>query len=103
MKKLVRDGKVAVLISKGFGAGWYSWHKVKELIFDPDVVKMVELDWPTEGIVTHCEKFYGSDNFYGGVNGLSIQWITEGKIFRIDEYDGSESIITQSEDEWIIA
>jgi hypothetical protein len=27
IKKVIRDGKVAVLISDGYGAGWYSWNK----------------------------------------------------------------------------
>lgn len=26
MKKLIRDGKVAVLVSPGFGAGWSTWN-----------------------------------------------------------------------------
>jgi hypothetical protein len=103
MNKLVRDGKVAVLVSAGFGAGWYTWHHVPELLFDPDVVKMIELDWPHETIKTHCEKFYGKDYFYGGVVGLGIEWIPEGTKFRIDEYDGSETIVTEHQDEWFIA
>lgn len=43
MEKLVRDGKVAILYSKGYGAGWYSWHGIKELIFHPKLIEMVEL------------------------------------------------------------
>ena len=26
MNKVIRDGKVAVLYSPGYGAGWYSWN-----------------------------------------------------------------------------
>ena len=32
MKKLTKDGKVAVLYSPDFGAGWYSWHAIEELL-----------------------------------------------------------------------
>jgi hypothetical protein len=103
MKKLVRDGKVAVLVSSGFGAGWYSWHRIQKLLFDPDIVKMIELDWPHERILSHCEKFYGNDHYYGGVAGLGVYWIAEGTKFRIDEYDGSETLKLQEEEEWIIA
>ena len=103
MKKLVRDGKVAVIISSGFGAGWYSWHSIKELLFDPDVVKMIELDWPSERILAHCEKFYGEDHYFGGVDGLCLCWIPEGTKFRIDEYDGSETLVKITDDEWIEA
>jgi len=103
MRKLVRDGKVAVLVSSGFGAGWYSWHYNKELLFDPDIVKMLELDWPRERVLAHCEKFYGEDFYYGGMEGLSIVWIPEGTKFRIDEYDGSERLVKLTDDEWIEA
>jgi hypothetical protein len=103
MRKLVRDSKVAVLVSSGFGAGWYSWHYSKELLFDPDIVKMLELDWPRERIFAHCEKFYGEDFYYGGIEGLSIVWIPEGTKFRIDEYDGSERLVKLTDDEWIEA
>lgn len=103
MNKLVRDGKVAVLVSAGFGAGWYSWHHIPELLFDPDVVKMIELDWPHDRILAHCEKFYGVDHYYGGVEGLGIHWVPEGEKFRIDEYDGSEHVVLQKDDEWFIA
>jgi hypothetical protein len=37
MQKLIRDDKVAVLVSPGFGAGWYTWHWVEELIYDPSL------------------------------------------------------------------
>jgi hypothetical protein len=42
MKKVIKDGKVAVLYSPGFGAGWYSWHKTEELLYHPKLVEMVE-------------------------------------------------------------
>ena len=38
MEKLVREGRVAVMYSPGFGAGWYSWNHIQygnELVFDP--------------------------------------------------------------------
>ncbi len=43
MEKVIRDGKVAILYSPGFGAGWYSWNTDhKELIFHPKLVELVE-------------------------------------------------------------
>jgi len=38
MNKVIRDGKVAVLISYGFGAGFYTWGAPLEAIFDPKLV-----------------------------------------------------------------
>jgi len=42
MQKVIRDGKVAVLISPGFGGGWHTWNHVDELLFHPVLVNMVE-------------------------------------------------------------
>ena len=39
--RVVRDGYVAVLYSPGYGAGWYSWHRKEELLYDPTIVQMV--------------------------------------------------------------
>ena len=41
MEKLVRDGKVAVLVSDGWGAGFHSWGAPVEAIFDPALVDMI--------------------------------------------------------------
>ena len=42
MNKLVRDGLVAIIVSPGHGAGWYSWHGIEELLFDPSIVTWIE-------------------------------------------------------------
>ena len=37
MNKLIKNGKVAVLYSPGFGAGWFTWNPtMPELIFEPN-------------------------------------------------------------------
>ena len=44
-ERVVRDGRVAVLVSPGFGAGWSTWadRELRErLLFDPEVVAWVE-------------------------------------------------------------
>ena len=91
MKKLIRDGKVAVIYSPGFGGGWYTWHGIKDLIFDPTVVEMIEANTPVDSIVSYCEETYGK-HYYGGVTDLRIEWIKQGSLFRINEYDGSEEV-----------
>lgn len=96
MEKVIRDGKVAVLISTGFGAGWYTWNSNhKELLFSPKIVEMVEQgkanqineDWVRENL--------GIEDIYcGGASDLEIHWLPVGTVFRVDEYDGSESLQT---------
>ena len=51
MEKVIRDGKVAVLISQGWGAGWYSWHRDnQQLLFHPKLVEMVEQNRKNEDL-----------------------------------------------------
>jgi hypothetical protein len=102
MKKVIRDGKVAVLYSPGYGAGWYSWHSIPELIYDPVVVEMVENLTPSEDIVTYCEDRY-PEGYYGGAEDLTIYWINEAEEFIIEQYDGSESIQFKSQMKWLKA
>jgi hypothetical protein len=95
MEKVIRDGKVAVLVSHGFGAGWYTWNTDhKELLFHPKLVDMVEQnrikeinnDWVLENL--------GIDMYAGGSVGLEIHWLPIGTAFDIEEYDGCETIRT---------
>lgn len=104
MDKVVRDGKVAVLVSRGWGAGWYSWHGITELLYDPHIVNLL-LNEPgdvQDAIVKYCEQRY-QDHGFGGVDGLTVVWIPVGEKFVIDEYDGAESVQLQSEMQWLTA
>lgn len=106
MERCVRDGYVAVLVSPGFGAGWSSWlpHELREqLLFDPAVVELVESGAEFSVIEQYCEEVYGSDPYYGGARDLVVQWVPVGARFRIHEYDGSESLVLESEEQWFVA
>ena len=95
MEKVIRNGKVAVLYSPGFGAGWHSWNERKELLFHPKLVEMVENNRQSEITTQWIQENLGINNVYcGGADDLQIEWLDEGTVFEIDEYDGSESIIT---------
>ena len=95
MEKVIRNGQVAVLYSPGFGAGWYSWNSKKELLFHPKLVEMVENNRQSEITTQWIQKNLGIDNVYcGGADNLQIEWLDEGTVFEINEYDGSESIET---------
>ena len=64
MNKVIELGQVAVLVSAPHGAGWYSWHGVQELLFDPVVVDMVRRKVDYHDIIEYCKKTYG-DQYYG--------------------------------------
>ena len=103
MNKVIRNAKIAVLISPGYGAGWYSWNPSHpECLFDPEVVAWVENG--KIGEVPDLEVKYGWDGFFdGGAEDLIIEWVPVGERFRIKEYDGSETIVLEKEERWIVA
>lgn len=107
MNKVVKDGLVAVLYSPGFGAGWYTWNTElgESILFDPGLVDLVLNLRPDDEIEAYCTLKWGSDDgaYFGGVPDLKVAWVPVGTKFRIDEYDGSESVITEDKDEWFIA
>lgn len=101
MNKVIRDGKVAVLISYGFGAGFYTWGAPLEAIFDPKLIELVESE-DFDGAVKYIETTY-PDVYTGGVEDLEVVWVDEGEEFTIEEYDGNESIQFKNETQWITA
>ena len=108
-EKFIKDGKIAVLYSPGFDAGWYTWNKkYPVLLFHPVLVQKV-LDGKqnelTEG--EEVAKLTGeaelSDCFLNGGAKLKIKWLSPGEVFHITEYDGSESIEINGNDNFIEA
>ena len=102
MNKLNEDGRVAVLYSPGFGAGWYTWnYEHPEILFDPAIVKFVEKEkW--DELATYVELKY-PEIYTGGMRELTVEWIPEGALFKVNEYDGSESIELKEGDHWMVA
>ena len=102
MNKLLDNGKVAVLYSPGFGAGWSTWNKgVPEIVFDPAVVAFVENKHWAELQTYVTLKYPGL--YIGGMKDLAVAWLPEGTEFRIGEYDGAESIEIKDNTDWITA
>jgi hypothetical protein len=103
MKKVILDGEVAVLVSPGFGAGWSTWnYQYPEMLFDPKIVAMVETEQSDEAIVEYCKVKY-PEGYFGGVDDLQIVWLPVGTHFRIQEYDGSESLEIREYMHWQVA
>jgi len=99
MNKLIRDGKVAVLVSPGYGAGWSSWNPdTVELLFDPAIVELVEHNKWEELDVYVKLKYPGI--YDGGMRDLEIEWLPVGTEFIIKEHDGAETIEIKSDIIW---
>jgi len=106
MKKLIKDGKVAVLISPGYGAGWSTWvfGNSDELLFDPVIAQMVlnhaDIDEMEEVARLRYPDESGS---FGGLEDLEVHWVDQGTEFIVEEYDGAESIRYKDGFTWSVA
>lgn len=104
MEKYVKDGMVAVIYSPGYGAGWSTWNYEHEELLSMDkriVERVLEVghltkEWLRENIPELADAYI----YDGGVNTPDnfgdrpmIEWVPEGKPFRIHEYDGYEEVI----------
>lgn len=103
MDKFKLNGRVAVLISTGFGAGWSTWNREwPAMLFDPVIVEMIVAGKDSYEIEAVAERRW-PDAYLGGLDGLTVEWIREGVKFRVMEYDGAESILTVEDEGWIVA
>jgi len=101
-EKMVKDGKVAVLISSGYGAGWYTWNSEHEgMLFDADMVAAL-LEGDKDKVCAIAEERY-DDPYTGGIRDLAVVWVDQGDQFEVDEYDGSESLHVIGGREYITA
>jgi len=102
VEKVIRDEKVAVIYSPGYGAGWSTWNTDEDqetLIFSPELVRLIESEVP---ITDKVLKGLFGDNIYNPGN-FRIKWIPVGTAFRINEYDGAESIETYDGERYFTA
>ena len=109
MERVVKDGKVAVCYSPGYGAGWSSWAEdelQETLMFHPAIVNMIlegkqnliDEQWLIENLGKEYEYIYTGD-----VQTLTIEWVPQGSLVRINEYDGYESVEIYDNDNYFIA
>lgn len=101
-EKYTKDGKTAILISEGFGAGWSTWEGSK-LSYDKRVVQKF-LEGASETEMHDFLRSIGYGNVYmGGYKSLTVRWLPVGTKYVIHEYDGAESIRTIDSFEWMTA
>lgn len=103
VEKLFKDGKVAVIYSPGYGAGWSTRNSenADSLVFDRNLAEAV--------IANDLEKVKAialsiDPNMYlGGASKLAVYWLPVGTAFRINEHDGYESVEVLGDVDWMTA
>lgn len=96
-KFVTPDNEVGIIYSPGFGAGWSTW-EMKEnrnrMIKDTRIIKYLYkleyVDYSYDDFMT----MIGFENppYDGGFNSLNLEFVPEGSLFKIREYDGSEYV-----------
>ena len=95
MEKIVRDGKVAVAVSYGYGAGWSTWAGVNPM---DARFNQLFLDGKHDKAAALCKEL--GLGYAGGARDVEIVWVPVGTEFRITEYDGSEGIEYKDDIAW---
>lgn len=104
----------AVLISSGYGSGWSTCNSAyPEIAYDKEVIawyfaltpKYIEQvsirDTEANKFAQRLFKSLGyKDIYFGGLKPNMIKWIPVGSIWRVDEYDGFETIEFLDLREW---
>jgi len=100
--KFIKDNQVAVLYSPGYGAGWSTWcssGQNGEMLYCPELVEALLVGAPYKELVEIATRLF-PEAYLGGLEDLTIEWVTVGQAFKIREYDGSESIEYNNGDSW---
>ena len=106
VEKYYQDGKVAVLISPGYGAGWSTWGR-QELAYDKRVVEFwFEHHNENPNKINGVKELFKSWGYgyvyFGGWCQIELAWVPVGSIIRINEYDGFEELIYLEEDDYFV-
>lgn len=92
--KLIKDGKVAVIYSPGYGAGWSTWAShdgnSQEMVFDRELAEAVLAE--DKAAMKEIADRKWPDAYKGGLNDCMVYWVDHGDRFEIQEYDGHESV-----------
>lgn len=104
VNRYIKDEKVAVAYSPGYGAGWATWANqdvMETLLFHPDIIQMILDDRAEEmnndWLIEHFGETF-KNVYCGGNDQLEVEWLPIGTLFRVHEYDGSESIVILDDD-----
>ena len=108
----------AVLVSHGFGAGWSTWGDAR-LAYDKRIVEfwlahknnrewmesvniMFSANSPAHEEAASFFKSIGYHDcpYMGGFSDIKLHWVLANSKWRIEEYDGAESLVFEENYTW---
>lgn len=94
MDKRIVNGCVGVVITVSYGSDLH-YPQYPHLRFDPKLIDLIVVGLQGDAI-QHIQENY-PDVYNAMRMKLHVQFIPQGKRFRIEEYDGAEHIITEDD------
>lgn len=107
--------KYAVLVARGYGAGFSTWSDYSEIAYDGRII-----EWFLAHDIAYMQKlheyheneeqrealqFFKSIGYnqyicFLGLESCEIKWVPAGALWRMTEYDGAEGIEYQDKQDW---
>ena len=94
--KIVRYGKVAVFYSPEYGSGWSTENDDPWYVFGDAKLLELVVTKDYDGIYDYAEQLFPK-GWNAGFFSLKVDWVDEGSLFYIYEYDGHEVLVQQHE------
>lgn len=88
---------IAVLVSRGWGAGWSTWNN-KEMAYDKRIVEAFLENIKSDKIEELCKEWGYDSCDAGGWSDVRLEWVPVGEKYYIYEYDGAETLVRE---EWM--
>jgi hypothetical protein len=102
--------EVAVVYSPGYGGGWTAYNKdidptdarVAVLTLTGAAATLKFMRYGEEADISFkARKVFQYDSSHG--DDLAIHWLPAGTLYKIEEYDGYESVVTNTDIDWRIS
>lgn len=107
MKKLIINGKVAVIHSRDYGVGWSTCYTRcwREFLTMDQELAFAVLTRDLKSVTERFREVMGEDSYLGllSIDDLKLKWIDEGSTFEVTDYDGLETVHVIGERDYLIA
>ena len=98
------NGKIGVIVSPGYGAGWSTRSDPKKfLCMDRGLVRMKINGDNNDKVKKYLESVGLNGVCMGGWSSAVVEWVSKGDAFRIEEYDGFESLVISHDIDLMLA
>lgn len=88
--------RIAVLVSRGWGAGWSTWNS-PEMAYDKRIVEAFLENIKSYEIEDLCKEWGYDSCDVGGWSDVQLEWVPVGEKYYIYEYDGAETLVCEKD------